>query len=263
MADNSAVGYVEPTTWPNAGSLLRAPQTVCFSFCVYPDLHNIEPGLGYVYSTVMQGFDYFQVAIDTKIAIENLRPNRTSVAIAAYNTFTHTGTYAITYPQPSSYYNSYFDFHGIEGGTNYLPYVLAPDPAEEFFGLDWLHLVVANGAFFTFYQDWILFGTPIDLAKPTPFYDRGKVRVVNSHHKFSGFKVIMYGMPFLDISDEGLITMEPPEEPMNEVCTELAEYGYSYGGVANTEFTVANLTELIAGHFNFDPDTGKDLPSSS
>jgi hypothetical protein len=43
------------------------------------------------------------------------------------------------------------------------------------------------------------------------------------------------------------------------IVSDLTDSGYHYGGTSE-DLTVENLIKLIAEHFNFDPDTGDDLP---
>jgi hypothetical protein len=264
MADNSFVHYIQPTHWPRAGFLLRPPQVVCISFCVRPDSWSD----GLAYADKFQGFDYLQIAIDTKVAIENLRSDRTLLGITAYNSVSTTGYWGANlssfnsnpnlpqYPQSLEYYNSYFNFNYHIGGLAFMMYVVAPNPAEEFFGVDFLHLFVANDTFFVAPYE----GIGIADTMTGAYYVPGKTRVINSYNKFARFRVVMYAMQWLNV---GFDPVPPPVGGMNTICADLANYGYSCAGVATEEFTVAKLTDLIASHFQFDPDTGKDLPPSS
>lgn len=275
MHDNSYVGYKNPTQWPRAGFLLRPPQVVCISFCAYPDyrLHPF-PGdplaIDYCYAGQTQEFDYLQIAIDTKIAIETLRPELTSIGITAYLAAAVTGYYTSgdeselgqhpynssdrypMYPQSLEYYNSYFNFNYQLGGLSYLQYLVAPNPQEDFFGVDFLHLFIYNDPFFTAITEPGIGG-----SMQGQYYQPGKTRVINSYSRFAGYNVIMYSMPWLN----GVFGLYPANVAgVLEICTDMADYGYSYGGDAQTEFTVSNTVDLIAKHFHFDPTTGKDLP---
>lgn len=44
-----------------------------------------------------------------------------------------------------------------------------------------------------------------------------------------------------------------------QIATDLADFGYTYSG---PESNISDVVALIANHFGFDPDTGKDLPQS-
>ena len=49
---------------------------------------------------------------------------------------------------------------------------------------------------------------------------------------------------------------------MQEIAGDLSAYGYQYGG-ASEQLTVDNIVKLIAENYNFDPQTGLDLPLPS
>ena len=46
---------------------------------------------------------------------------------------------------------------------------------------------------------------------------------------------------------------------LGAIAGDLAAYGYQYGGTSE-QLTSDGIVNMIASHFKFDPETGKDLP---
>ena len=113
--------YSAPSTWPQSGQLLRAPQVACFSFQINPDI-ALDLETGVVAYDYWSGLDFVGIAPTVKSTIESLRPGKTFVNMCCH--------YGVIYPLgsfngglcDSGFFNGQFRLLGDHATADPPPY---------------------------------------------------------------------------------------------------------------------------------------------
>lgn len=243
-------GYTKPTKWALPGNLLRVPQIVCFNFSISP----IVSGDNAIYDS---GFDYLGTALQVKQTIESLRPNITFVDIMtwAYADIAHF-FYLGGNPYPNNYSQSFF-FNPPNINVPFYQWMTAPNPNETFFGTNFLQIYVTGPTQMPTGNSFAIVNNVNDTI-----YKQGKSRIVGCYPKFTGFNVWLYSLSesySLQLAGGIPVTYAAYLNAMQFLANDLP--GYTYMGDAQTGIQTDNLIQAIAQNFNFDPQTGLDLPA--
>ena len=177
--------------------------------------------------------------------------------------------YLGTNPYPNNYtvdeFTASYPGTGLIG--NRLAWMIAPDPSEVFFGLDFLHLwaCTPSGAGLHYFDPTL---RAYALHDGGNSYTICKNQIIDSYHKFARYNVSMYSS-----SQQYWLSLDssaPPNptntyyynqymEGINFMCDDLSAYGYQYGGDMLQNMTTGKLVDRIAKHYKFDPETGQDI----
>jgi hypothetical protein len=291
--DPRATGhYQNPTDWPAAGTLLRVPQVVWlsgyFGYFLNMQVHATirgpmtlaNPSGLYPFTNHYAEYHLrFRDMLDAVAARVNaLRPNRTWVLNAPWlNSDLSDTTWALPLGGSGSAHNKCLQ-------------LLAPPQGSPFFGTDFLHVNLGMAATSKdpvggtlvwdspheaaiWYDAAGLAQLNGDVANflASDTWQRPRADWVAARGVMRGASTRLYGCrmdwsdldPALDAFPFDYVHTLPAgvdfsNTLLRAMCEDMADEGYAYGGDCD-DLTADALVALIAGHFGFDPGTGRDL----
>lgn len=284
--------YKPPDDWPAKGSLLCVPQIVflspymTMSNYAYTDFQSAwhgwpaDPAL-----LADKELERLTTAFEeAKSTIEALRPNRTYVKVVRWQRFSEDG---------SGFKRQYNDFVV----ANQVLGIPSPGDSDPYFGVNFLHIYAGNFAFDTAGdtpEDGALRGENFLVSNEDPdainrningtvdsdTYSNASSDLSDAFPRFMGYAAKLY-------SSEVCIASGSPDDPpldwngfsidvrnitgfavgndlvgqgiFDRLASDLSDFGVTHEGRTSALGSSAAIVSLIAEHFGFDPDTGKDL----
>lgn len=252
---------------------------------IHTEVNNVPAPLDRTFTddvtwNVIPNEDYLaQVRLEAAFAeakgrIEAVRPNRTWVQINTFHEEDYSGD------DPDKVVDRY-------------AHISSPNAFRHYFGTNFLHVFIGFPALGLLDSDgdgnpgwdYTYVGDPDWLVPPDdPTFGDSLFRVTESFDRFAGYAAHLYGyehdweeppdsttefpdevgdpiVPFVGSGAAALANLQLQATNGNAyleaTATELADYGFQYRGT--TEPTADDIVNLIADHFGFDPDTGRDL----
>ena len=220
--------YVPPDDWPSVGSLLRVPQMVHFSST--GDLGPVDE-----YHRLITVFN------DMVTTLRTLRPTATFGYLVDW--FDNAGLFGA--PDDNDLFFS---------ENKYLHMISPPVGVASFFSTDYLHVFAGNAIYDYFQFD--NHGLPARNSSiienfsdvGSPIYIPSRARVTENYDSFARYSVKVFGNSEYPVNDEFI----------QASCVDMADFGFSYEG-GTTSLDATSLLTLIASHFGFDSETGRDL----
>lgn len=256
--------YTEPQ-FPGEGPELHPPATGLYH--QGPD--GLSQTVGHTANAdYAERFRLLAVFQEVKDRIESIQPGRCWVEIMDWNDPRGFDPDSAPYATPA---DDYFSDGFLQ--------IAAPqaDPGP-FFGTDFLNVWAGSGFFDAAFRTNFVPYVPTSPPDDDPLIGRPKSRLVAAYPDFRRHATKLYhpgqvwGLPdvgpdpaaalttgYADFAELGAESNASDSGLFDTFASDMADLGFEHPG-PTTGLDADSLVKLIADHFRFDPDTGRDLP---